>query len=121
MKYVVDMNLEPGWADALTAEGLEAQHWSTIGDIQAADEDIAGWAARHDCCVITQDLDFGRILALSGSSRPSVVILRSRNSRPMRSLRDVVWILREYTVELTEGAILVLERDSHRLRILPLD
>jgi len=31
VKILIDMNLTPRWADYLVADGLVAQHWSSIG------------------------------------------------------------------------------------------
>ena len=31
MKVLIDMNLSPRWAAALTEEGFKAQHWSELG------------------------------------------------------------------------------------------
>ena len=33
MKFLIDMNLSPDWLDAFTAEGWEAIHWSTVGEV----------------------------------------------------------------------------------------
>jgi predicted nuclease of predicted toxin-antitoxin system len=32
MKLVVDMNLPPRWVAFLAANGIEAVHWSDVGD-----------------------------------------------------------------------------------------
>ncbi|MEO8340414.1 MAG: DUF5615 family PIN-like protein [Nitrospirota bacterium] len=47
MKFLIDMNLLPGWIDVLTAEGWEAVHWSTVGAHGATDESIMTWARDH--------------------------------------------------------------------------
>jgi predicted nuclease of predicted toxin-antitoxin system len=31
MRFLIDMNLSPGWVDYLTHAGHHAQHWSVIG------------------------------------------------------------------------------------------
>ena len=38
MKIAIDMNLSPTWAEYLQAAGLEAQHWSTLGDSREPDK-----------------------------------------------------------------------------------
>jgi hypothetical protein len=35
MKVLVDMNLSPTWAPFLKGEGIEAVHWSAVGDPRA--------------------------------------------------------------------------------------
>ena len=41
------MNLSPLWVEALREAGIEAQHWSTIGDGRASDKEIFEWANRN--------------------------------------------------------------------------
>ena len=40
MKLVVDVNLPPKWVAFLGARGIEAVHWSSVGDLRAADAEI---------------------------------------------------------------------------------
>jgi predicted nuclease of predicted toxin-antitoxin system len=40
MKILIDMNLSPLWVDASTGAGIEAVHWSTIGNPAAIDQVI---------------------------------------------------------------------------------
>ncbi len=35
MKILIDVNLSPAWVDFLLDHGLEAVHWSTVGDPRA--------------------------------------------------------------------------------------
>ena len=44
MKLVVDMNLPPRWAGFLVTNGIEAVHWSQVGDPRATDATIMKWA-----------------------------------------------------------------------------
>jgi predicted nuclease of predicted toxin-antitoxin system len=57
------MKLSPHWLDRLTAAGLSAVHWSTVGRVDAPDTEIMAYAATHDYIVMTHDLDFGAVLA----------------------------------------------------------
>ncbi len=40
MKILIDMNLSPAWVDLLTREGIQARHWSNVGDPRASDQVI---------------------------------------------------------------------------------
>jgi predicted nuclease of predicted toxin-antitoxin system len=42
MKILVDMNLTPRWADALSRRGIETVHWSDLGAAYAPDTEIIG-------------------------------------------------------------------------------
>ncbi len=83
MKLLVDMNLSPRWVDLLTRSHLEAVHWSSVGSPQALDQEIMTYAAKHDYVVLTNDLDFGAILAVTHGEKPSVVQIRSETSARM--------------------------------------
>jgi predicted nuclease of predicted toxin-antitoxin system len=70
MKILVDMNLSPGWAGFLTGNGIEAVHWSFIGSPDAPDSEIITYAKTFGFTVLTNDLDFGYILALTQDKKP---------------------------------------------------
>ena len=58
----------------------------------ASDEAIVEFARTHAYAVLTQDLDFSAIVALSGATAPSIVSLQLVSSRieiANRRLRDV--------------------------------
>lgn len=57
IKIVVDVGLPPAWIPVLTAEGWEAVHWSTVGDLRAPDRTIMEWARQQSQVVFTHDLD----------------------------------------------------------------
>ena len=76
MKILIDMNLSPRWADFLTENGIEAIHWLSIGLPDAPDIEIIKYAKVHDYAVLTNDLDFGFILAITGGNKPSVIQMR---------------------------------------------
>ncbi len=82
MKILVDMNLSPRWVTALQAAGIEARHWSTVGAPNAPDEDVLSWTAANGFVLLTNDLDFGAILASSEANIPSVIQIRTQDLRP---------------------------------------
>ena len=45
MNFLIDMNLSPLWVSFLTGNGIEAVHWSTVGEPNAADSRIMDFAA----------------------------------------------------------------------------
>ncbi|HEX3697972.1 MAG TPA: DUF5615 family PIN-like protein [Polyangia bacterium] len=44
MKLLLDMNLPPRWVQFLATKGIEAVHWSAVGDARATDATIMRWA-----------------------------------------------------------------------------
>ncbi|MCK6450316.1 MAG: DUF5615 family PIN-like protein [Alphaproteobacteria bacterium] len=121
MKLLVDMNLSPRWAAVLAEAGFEAVHWSTIGAPDAPDREVMAFAKSHDLVVLTHDLDFGAILAVTQGRKPSVVQIRSQNLSPDLIGRAVTDALRQMIEELRSGALLTIEPGQARLRLLPLD
>jgi predicted nuclease of predicted toxin-antitoxin system len=109
------------WKAVLEDAGHDVIAWAEVGSIHAEDEEICAWARANDRVVLTQDLDFGTILAASGAASPSAVILRSRDSRPSGLSHDLLWVLDSYVFSLGEGALLILDHGRHRLRKLPLE
>lgn len=81
-------------------------------------------ARRHDCMVLTRDLDFGRLLALTfaltGDRSPSVVLLRMHRVLPADSGTRLIDVLRRHAADLERGAIIALSADSDRVHLLPL-
>ena len=120
MRLLVDMNLSPRWAKVLQTAGHEAVHWSMLGAGNVTDVAIMTYAKNHDYVVITQDLDFGAILAATGGTKPSVVQIRSDELRPDAIAHSVLTALKQTEAELLVGALLTIDPCSARLRILPI-
>jgi len=120
MRLLVDMNLSPRWVDMLAAAGLEAAHWSKLGPRDAPDVEIMGYARIHDYVVLTHDLDFGTILAATQGDKPSVVQIRAEDVNPEAIGAHVVAAVRQVEADLESGALLTVDTDRARLRILPL-
>jgi len=120
MRIVVDMNLPPAWVPVLSSHGFETQHWSKLGTATAEDRAIFDYARSHDAVILTQDLDFSAILAQTDLSKPSVVLLRLPDVDPTRMSSWVIAALHTCTAELAAGAILTIDENRRRVRLLPL-
>ena len=120
MKLLVDMNLSPRWIGVLVDAGIEAAHWSTLGASSAPDSEIMAYAKAHDYVVLTHDLDFGAILAATHGEKPSVVQIRAEDVSPDVIGVQIVAALRQMASELEEGALLTVDPNRTRLRVLPL-
>ena len=121
MKFLIDMNLSPSWVEYLGEAGHDAIHWSTVGRCDADDSEIMAWALDREHVVLTADLDLSAILVLSGSSKPSVVQLRSEATLPDRIGQIVLDAVGQAEQELLAGAILTVDVGRARLRVLPFD
>jgi predicted nuclease of predicted toxin-antitoxin system len=120
MKLLVDMNLSPRWVGVLCAADIEAVHWITAGRADAPDIEIMAFARAHDYVVLTHDLDFGSILAVTNGQKPSVVQMRSQDVTPERIGAMLISALRQLETELGDGALVTLDPRRTRVRLLPL-
>lgn len=119
MKLVVDVNLPPTWVEFLATRGVEAVHWSQVGDLRATDATIMKWARDGGYVVLTSDLDFSAVLATSGAAGPSVLQLRTQDVFPESIGAQVVRVLLEQGDALRSGAIITIDEIAARVRILP--
>ena len=114
------MNLSPRLASLLKDAGHQAIHWQTVGKPNAEDSEILGWAKENEYIVLTNDLDFGAILAATGFKSPSVVQIRRRDVLPDAILSSILQIVEKFAVELHAGALIVVDECRNRVRLLPM-
>ncbi len=120
MKLLVDMNLSPRWIGLLEGAGIEAVHWSSVGASNAPDALIMAYASANGSIVLTHDLDFGTILAATHGEKPSVVQIRAEDVSPDVIGTQVIRALRQMAADLEEGALITVDPNRTRLRVLPL-
>jgi predicted nuclease of predicted toxin-antitoxin system len=120
MKLLVDMNLSPQWVDFLQDSGWETKHWSSVGDVTSSDASIMAYAAKNNFVVITHDLDFSAILAATHGEKPSVIQVRSAVISVGTIGKRIVAALRLAEYELEIGALVTIDPNRTRVRLLPL-
>jgi len=114
------MNIFLSWIEHLSKAGHEAQHWSDIGDKAAKDTEIMQWARQNDFIVFTHDLDFSALLFATRAIKPSVIQLRSAQILPEHVGDIVLETLESISTQLLAGALVTVDPDKHRVRLLPL-
>jgi len=120
VKLLLDMNMAPEWVTYLTAEGFDAIHWGAVGAPDSKDAVLMSWAREHERIVVTHDLGFSALLALSRARGPSIVLMRTQDVLPASLGKLLVRILRTHRTVLMSGAILSVDETASRIRILPL-
>jgi predicted nuclease of predicted toxin-antitoxin system len=120
MKILIDMNLSPAWVHEFKLYSIEAVHWSAVGQFDAPDNLLMNWARENEHIVFTHDLDFGTALALTKAEKPSVVQVRTQDVTIPHLSKMVISAFKTYADLLAKGALLVLDEDKNRIRILPL-
>lgn len=120
MKFLIDMNLSPDWVDAFQEQGFQAVHWSTVGALNAPDEEIMKYSTTNGYVVFTHDLDFGDILAVTGAKGPSVIQIRTNNTSP-DALKEILFnAIHQFKDRLEKGTLITVDPGGMRARILPL-
>ena len=121
MKFLVDHALSPQVAHGLNASGHDAVHVLDRGLQAAEDEVIFALASAEGRVLVSADTDFGTLLALRQSTRPSVILFRHGASRrPDLQLRLLLRQLGDLSAALDQGSLITIEETRVRIRLLPL-
>lgn len=119
MKFLLDMGLAQSTAAFLRDQGYDAVHLREEGLQRLPDEEIIEKARLEERVIITHDLDFGRLMALSDSRLPSVITLRLASMQPTHVNFYLSEVLDRFTVELEAGVLVSVNEQAFRLRLLP--
>ena len=120
MKLLLDMNLAPALSDVLQSSGLEAIHWSAVGEASASDASVMEWALANGYIVLTHDLDSAAVWAATSAGGPSVVQIRTQDVLSKSFQEILLTTLGRFRDELEGGAVVSVDATSARARILPL-
>jgi predicted nuclease of predicted toxin-antitoxin system len=118
VNILIDVNLSPEWEHVLRSDHL-AVHWSKIGPLNAPDEVIFQWAKSEGYVVLTNDLDFGAILAATKLDSPSVFQIRSLILDPKVIGSSVLECFKIFEKDLQKGALISYRVETSRAKKLP--
>ena len=108
----------PAVAEGLRQAGHDAAHVRDYGMAAAEDEEIFERAAGEGRILISADTDFGTILALRKTPKPSVILFRLSTQRHPDHQIGYCWqISSELSADLDRGCIAVFE--DTRIRVRP--
>ncbi len=121
MKLLVDENLPPRVAQLLADAGHDAVHVRDLDAAGASDTQIIGLALDGGRTIISADTDFGALLAATGATGPSVILVREVVDRMPPDLVVLLlgWI-EQLEAQLIAGAMVALNPAGARVRRLPL-
>jgi len=120
MRFLVDNALSPIIAKGLNDSGYDAIHVREIGLASATDSIIINYALKSKRIVVSADTDFGTLLALNDASKPSFILFKRSDKRPVVLLELLLHCIDAIRDDLEKGAVAVLEDSRIRLRKLPI-
>lgn len=120
MKIIADAHISPRTVSFLRSRGHGAVRLNEVLPSDARDSELIEYAREHKRVILTQDLDFSAIIALSNESLPSVISLRLSDSRVEAVNLLLERILPRMESEVAEGALISVGDDRVRIRRLPL-
>ncbi len=121
MRFLLDSNLSPRVATLMRAAGIAAEHVREHGLQSEPDVVILAFARDNGFVVVSEDTDFGELLACERATTPSLVLLRTNG--PLTPDEHAALLLANLPTvysELSRGAVVVVGRTRLRVRSLPL-
>lgn len=104
----------------LRRDGHDAVHLREEGLHRAADDQIFAKALDEDRIVLTFDLDFSDLAALTREPSGRVILFRLENARTPHVIDRLATVLATSAEALARPAIVIVEEMRHRIRYLPI-
>jgi len=120
VRFLADMGVSMTVVSWLREEGHYATHLREEGLQRLADDRIFDKAIREERVVLTFDLDFSEIAALTGDELTSVISFRLRNTLPTNVISRLKAVLTASSKAIEEGVVVSVEDSRHRIRKLPI-
>jgi len=120
LRFLADMNLSPLTVAHLHSQGMDILRVNAVLPATTSDTEILSFARQENRVVITQDLDFSALLALSGFSSPSLVTLRLPVTDPETVTRRLLQVLPQVETDLHRGVAITVDDRTVRIRSLPI-
>lgn len=121
IRFLLDMGIAQSTGQYLISKGYDVVHLRDQGLERLPDDRIVAKAQQEERAIVTHDLDFGRIVSLSGHSVPSIVTLRLSDMTPTRVNATLETVLSEAAQSLERGALVTITDSGIRIRALPVD
>lgn len=119
MRFLADMCVDIRIVEWLRQKGHDATHLRDQGLHRMPNGQIFVKAIAEGRIVITFDLDFGEIAALTKGQKASVILFRLKNTRTSHVLERLSAVVERFAAALEKGAIIIVEEARHRVRYFP--
>lgn len=119
-RFLLDMPVSSLLLTVLHDHGHKGVHAHQIGKDRATDRELLEIAQREQRVLITADLDFPRLLALTSAEGPGLILFRGGNYSDAEMCELLDRVLAEVPTESLEASVCVVDRRRIRLTRLPL-
>ena len=119
MRILADIHIRPATVQHLNSLGHEVIRSSDILPEEAPDLEIIERAVASNRVILTEDLDFSDIIALSGATRPSLITLRLTDASAGNVNRIIAAALPALEGLVAAGILATVEDERVRIRELP--
>ena len=123
MKFFIDQPISPmlaAWLRSQEGGSHDAVHARERGLSHAPDTQLFALAVAESRILVTADLDFARIIALSGLDGPGLVLFRAGNITDNQMLALLRRVLAETTPESLPRSVVVVDEYTMRIATLPI-
>jgi len=120
VRFLADMCVDVRIVKWLLQNGHDATHLRDQGLQRMPNGEIFEKAIREDRIIITFDLDFGEIAALTKSWRTSVILFRLKNTRTLHVIERLSSVIERFEDALKRGSIITAEETRCRVRHFPM-
>jgi predicted nuclease of predicted toxin-antitoxin system len=118
VKFLVDAPLPPSIAEFLRSRGHEASHVFERGWGRSSDKEILEAAGKEDAVVITADLDFPRLIAITPDKRSGLILFRGADWKLDAIRESLVRLFETISERRMASSIVVVEPSRIRVRDL---
>jgi predicted nuclease of predicted toxin-antitoxin system len=120
MKFLADMAISQSTVLWLRQQGHDAYHVPVEGMQRSSDQEILAKARAEKRILLTLDLDFGYLMAVSGAVLPSLIIFRLGNETAAAVTHRLEETLSCCEKDLLAGALVTVDDNTIRVRQLPI-
>ena len=120
MKFLADMGVALRVVQWLRENGHDAIHLREENLHRLPNGLIFEKAYKEKRILLTFDLDFGEIVALSGRKMMSIILFRLHNTKTHHVIDRLKKVIEDSQKALEEGAVAVVEETRHRIRRMPI-
>jgi predicted nuclease of predicted toxin-antitoxin system len=122
MRFLADMGISPRCVEWLRTQSHDAVHLFEQGLHRLPDSEVLRKAITEKRILLTMDLDFARLVSVSGADAlPTVIIFRLSDQRPQKvqARLEIMFPIIEECLE--QGSSIISVSDSKiRIRSLPI-